>query len=216
MDRSSRPGLSSRDFTGWLVIGNSPVVDDSWPGALRGLAMFDRELSAVEVLEHANSWTKNGRPAFSGGGSPVALYLFDERAGSVVHNRAGFAPDLAIPDHYLVLHKPFLQVPWKEFSPDWDYLADVLVNIGGFIPFGFLFCAYFSSARPLRRAQWITILLGFLVSLTIETLQGYLPTRSSGITDIITNTLGTAMGALAFCWKHTQPIFSRVGIPMAQ
>lgn len=215
-ERSSRFGLSSRDFTGRLVIANSPVADDSWSGEFLGLAIFDRELTAAEVLEHYKSWTKSGRPEISGNGSPVALYLFDERAGRVIHNRAGSAPDLNIPDHYLILRQPFLEVPWKEYKPTWSYVEDLLVNIGGFIPFGFVFCAYFSSVRHLKRARLITILSGFAVSLTIEVLQAYIPFRSSGMTDLITNTAGTAIGAMIFYWKTTHAMLSRVGIPMDQ
>jgi len=214
VNRDSRLLLSSKDMTGQLVIANSPVADDSWSGELRGLAIFGRELSAAEVLDHYNTWTKNGRPEISGNESPVALYLFDERAGNVVHNRAGSAPDLTIPDHYLIFRQPFLEVPWKEFKPTWSYVGDILVNIGGFIPFGFVFCAYFSSVRRLKRARLVTILSGFAVSLTIEVLQAYLPTRDSGMTDIITNTTGTAIGAVMYSWKVTQAVLSRAGIPM--
>jgi hypothetical protein len=212
--RSSDFIVSAGDFAGQLILGNSPVANDSWSGDLLGLAIYDRELSAAEVLEHSNSWTKNGRPAIQERGAPVALYLFDERAGTVIHNRAVSAPDLYIPDHYLIMHQTLLEVPWREFHPGWGYYQDALINIGGFIPFGFVFCAYFSSVRHLRRSIWTSIFLGFAVSLMIETLQGFIPTRDSSMTDVINNTLGTVIGAMLFRWKITQVIFSWVGIPI--
>ncbi len=215
-ERSSRLAPFCSDLTGWLVLGTSPVADFGWTGSLRGMAIYTRALSAAEVLEHFHSWTKTGRPVLSGGEEPVALYLFDERSGSVVHNRAGSGPDLAIPDHYLILDKPFLETPWHEFKPTLDYLFDALVNVAGFVPFGFIFYSYFSTVRRFQRARGLTILLGFLLSLTIEILQAYLPTRGSGMTDVITNTLGTALGALMFRWPALQALYSRLGIPVLQ
>ncbi len=209
-------GLSSRDFAGQLVVGTSPVDNQSWSGDLLGLAIYDRMLTSTEVLEHFNSWTKNGRPAISEKEGATALYLFDERARSVIHNQVRSAPDLYIPDHYLIVRQTLLEVPWKEYHPGWGYYKDVLINIVGFIPLGFVFCAYFSSVMHLKRTQLITILLGFTVSLTIEVLQGFIPIRASGMTDVITNTLGTTIGAMVFRWKITQTIFSRVGIPIEQ
>lgn len=213
INSSSQFGLSSRDCAGQLVVANSPVSNDCWMGHLRGLAIYDRELTSTEIIEHFNSWTKNGRPALSAKEGLTALYLFDEGAGSIIHNHAGSAPDIYIPDHYLILHQPLLEVPWKEYHPGWEYYKDILINIGGFIPLGFVFCAYFLSVLRLKRPQLVTILLGFTVSLTIEVLQGFIPTRSSGMTDIITNTLGTAIGAMLFQWKITEAIFSWLGIP---
>ena len=91
-----------------------------------------------------------------------------------------------------------MERPWDEYSPDWGYLKSVLINIAGFIPLGFFSNAYLSSIRKLRRAALFTILLGCVATLTIETLHPYLPTRDSGMTDLITNTLGTCLGGAMY------------------
>jgi hypothetical protein len=186
--------LSSQDFDGKLVIGTLPKKDDSWSGLLRGLAFYDQELSPVQVLHHYQTWIEKGRPDISDNESAVALYLFDEREGRVVHNQVPSGTDLYIPDRYLVLDQAFLVPFWQEFRPNWGYWEDVLTNIAGFVPFGFLVCAYFSLARQIKTPELVTILLGFTVSFTIESLQAFLPTRYSGTTDLITNTLGTCIG----------------------
>ena len=92
----------------------------------------------------------------------------------------------------------------------WRYWDTFPKTIIGFVPFGICFCASL-SARQVRRAEPVTVVLGMLVSFTIEFLQGYLPMRDSGTTDIITNTLGTYSGV--FVWRAASPILApRLGI----
>lgn len=202
-------GVSTGDLVGQLVVANSPVANDSWSGWLQGLAIFDRELSAAEVIAQYESWTKTGQPSAPERKDARALYLFTEGKGNVIHNEGSNGPDLDIPDHYLVLHQPFLQRPWDEFRPTLGYVEDVLVNIGGFVPLGFFFCAYFLSVRRLSHPMLVTILLGGVVSFSIETLQAFIPTRDSGMTDIITNTLGTAVGAVMYASNVCQALVAK-------
>jgi hypothetical protein len=202
--------LSRKDLDGELVVANWPTFDDSWSGLMRGLAFYDQELSPTQVFHHYETWIEKGRPDVSGNERAVALYLFDERAGRVIHNQVPSGIDLYIPNRYLVLDEVFLKPFWEEFYPSWWYGFDVLINIAAFIPLGFIFCAYLTLAGRIKRPALVTVLLGFMVSLTIECVQAFLPTRDSGTTDLITNTLGTCMGVWLYRMNFWRALFARI------
>ncbi len=193
-----------------LEIGTSPVYSGTWTGELRGLAIYERELSEAEVKQHYETWTSAGRPAISADEKAMGVYLFDERAGSVAHNAVQGGIDLNIPERFSLVHQIFLQPFWKEFKLTRGYFSDVLVNIAGFIPFGFLFCAHWMSVRRIRHAVLATVAFGFAVSLTIEVSQSFLPTRFSDTTDVITNTLGTFLGAKLYSLEAVRAVFANI------
>ena len=109
----------------------------------------------------------------------------------------------------MVLHPEFLSLPWRNFRPTPGYWADVAINIIGFVPFGFSFFAYFSMVWETKHAALLVILPGFLTSLSIEVLQAWLPTRNSGVNDLITNTLGAGLGVLLFRSPFTRLAVSK-------
>jgi VanZ family protein len=199
-----------QDFSGRLVIGTSPVYLEGWPGQLKGLAIYHVELAPQQVAEHYETWTTHGAPKRLGNEGIAALYLFDEHSGNIVHNAILPGIDLYIPKRFSLLHETFLEPFWKEYSPGRDYLQDILINIVGFIPLGFCFYAYWTLVRPIRSAAFKTVLFGLAVSLTIEVLQSYLPTRSSGTTDLMTNTLGTFLGVRICGLEAVRNISSKV------
>ncbi len=205
------PGFRlGKDFTGQLVIGTSPVRSDGWPGQLKGLAIYDRELTANQVAKHYETWTMQGAPELVGDEHLMALYLFNEHTGSVIHNALHPGIDLYIPKRFSLLHQMFLRPFWKEFKPEWSYVRYTLMNIVGFIPLGFFFYAYWTSARPIKSATLATVFWGLAISLTIEILQSYLPTRSSGTTDLLTNTFGTFLGVRLHGSRISQTLLARV------
>jgi VanZ family protein len=196
--------------SGQLVVASSTVSPETFSGELYGLAVYQTELTPARVKEHYESWTSLGRPEIAGTDAAAAVYLFNEHAGNVARNAVRPGLDLLIPNRYSLLHHPFLQVFWKENRNSRGYWKDLLVNIVGFIPLGFFFCSFLSSVWPKRHPVWLTVFLGFAVSLTIEVLQAYLPTRSSGTTDLITNTSGTFLGAAFYASRAGKAVLEKI------
>ena len=112
--------------------------------------------------------------------------------------------DLYIPQYYEVSHQPFLEPPWKEFYAGPRYYTNLSLNIVAFVPFGFFLSAYFAMGLRIRRTVLISVIMGLTASLTIEILQAYIPTRNSEMTDLITNTLGTGIGASLYVYTRMQ------------
>jgi hypothetical protein len=189
--------LSGADFTGQLVIGDAVGQSDSWSGSLLGLALYRRRLTDEQTLYHYQSWQKRRRPELFSNECPVALYLLNEHRGNII--RSGIKPgvDLEIPARYQVIDHISLEPFWAEFSLTRSYGKAALKNIVGFVPFGFCFYAYLATFQ-LKRPASVTVAVGATISLAIELLQAYLPTRDSGTTDIITNTLGTGIGVALY------------------
>ena len=137
-------GLVSGDLTGRLVLGNS-TISDSWQGQIAGLALYDYSLTPFEAETHYERWARGQSPVLYQEKAPVAMYLFDEHTGSVVHDRMGSGNDLVIPVRYYVLHPSFLSSPLGPFRDrwagwrGWSYWSDVCLNLAGFVPLGFFF-----------------------------------------------------------------------------
>jgi VanZ family protein len=193
--RFPRFTISEGDLSGWLVLGTSANYYQPWPGEIRGLAIYSKELTPEEALRHFDDWMGHSVEPFDLVGA-IAYYSLTENKGREIHNAVQSEPDLEIPTSFRVPYKTLLASPVKEFSANLTYLNDLVENIAGFVPVGFLVCAYLGLAQSRKHAILCTILVGGGLSFVIEVLQFYIPRRVSGTTDIITNTLGTALGAV--------------------
>lgn len=96
----------------------------------------------------------------------------------------------------------FLMAPLPQYWTGFD----VGINLLGYAPLGFLLTL---AALISRRVPWpvtVAVLTAALLSLTMETLQSYLPSRIASNLDFALNTLGAWLGA-SCAWT-----LSKVGI----
>lgn len=85
----------------------------------------------------------------------------------------------------------FLTAPLPKYWTGFDVGANLL----GYAPLGFLLAL---SALRSRRVSWavsVAVISGALLSLSMETLQSYLPSRIPSNVDLALNTLGSLLGA---------------------
>jgi VanZ family protein len=193
--RSGEVRLTCESLTGTLVLANSPEHYAPWQGRIFALAIYRGSLDAATILRHYRAFTSGTMLDCMDVQRALAIYDFSERTGQVIHHQTRTEPNLTIPRSYSILYPPFLTFAWREYTPTRWYVADLAVNIAGFVPAGFSICATLLSLRGGKRSVGLATLAGLLLSLTVEVLQAYIPMRNSGTTDLITNTLGTAIGA---------------------
>ena len=81
----------------------------------------------------------------------------------------------------------FLFARWP---PRW-VRYDVLTNVLAYVPFGFLVALAQGRQRPLGKFT-IAIIVGALMSFSMETLQMFEPTRDASVADVLSNTAGVS------------------------
>ena len=209
VERHAAQRIPCKNLTGELFIGTAASEQDGWEGYFLGLAIYEKELTAAQVRSNATLWLAGDHDGWDADGVAARYFLVPDANGRIV-NEAGGGPELEIPATYNVPHKIFLKPMWEEFNAGRDYVEDLIRNILGFVPLGIVLFAYLSIGRNAGSATRIAVIIGAVTSLTIEILQSYIPPRKSGMTDILTNTLGTAIGAMIARTAAFQTVLERV------
>jgi hypothetical protein len=152
----------------------------------------------AEVAQHHAMWTRGLASQLATVSNLMALYDFGAASGQELPDLSPHGHHLLIPPSFRPLHAEFLVAPWKDMSYDAPNYRDIVVNCLGFVPFGF--CFYFhrrcSGANRWFTDAMIVVLAGIGISLTIETLQVWLPNRVSSMTDLLANAAGTLVGVI--------------------
>jgi hypothetical protein len=183
-----------------LVVGNSVYGRNSWTGDIYGLALYGYALTTKDVELHFERWSREHNFAFAKDDAPQVLYMFNEKAGEKALDRSGGNHHLEIPWRMKILKRELLLAPWYGFKLNRSFVVDIAINILGFIPFGFFLSATLLSRGGFveKHSCLITVLTCLVISLFIEIVQAWMPSRSSQMLDVILNTLGAWLGAMFY------------------
>ena len=179
-----------------IVIGNDPSGRQPWKGKIHGLAIYDRVLDPERVIEHFEKWRNGSALSLAREKDIFVYYPMDEKSGQKIHNKVSNHHHLLIPLRFKILKKSYLKLSRNAFNFTASSLRDMRINIIGFIPLGFLLLVTIYSTPPSWPPIFLAFLGGTMISLMVEILQAFLPTRTSSLTDLIFNTFGTALGLI--------------------
>jgi len=197
-----RRSLLAADLSGnpLLILGNSPDGGNQWTGDIMGLAIYNRVLKPDEVFRDFQFWVQNDTFSIKQQIGLVALYPFYERKGEMIRNVANPDEALTMPETFSPVQRKILFTQWHGIRWNLPLFQDVSVNILGFIPAGFFFAAYLFRKPGRKRLNGYVnvILLGMGLSLLIELIQAWLPTRDSSLVDVVCNTAGTVLGITGY------------------
>jgi VanZ family protein len=172
----------------------APSPSDRAPGG-GGMAMDVERPGQEPPAGTENARTVPGM--FGASRTLIALYLLLIAYASL-YPLSGWRP--AIAPFWSFMHWP----PEGELSR-----ADMFSNVLAYIPLGLLLAMHWRSKG---RVGWAGVLCatlgGAFLSLAMETLQQYLPTRTPSAVDLLTNSLGTWMGAVSCHWAHGEANFA--------
>jgi hypothetical protein len=184
----------SATLAGYRVnLGNSPEIGCPWAGEIYELAVHGRHIGPAEAMEgfrlpeDAGVFCQGDRAE-----KAAACYRFGDISGERIPDRSANRNDLSAPRR-LFFEKPALHLSGiSELNG-----RDVLLNIVGFIPLGFIcFMRQVEAGRKsLPRSAAEAVMLAIALSLAVELTQAWLPTRDSSMADLIANTAGAVVGA---------------------
>ena len=200
--RSNQPGGG---FDNWdrhyrLAFGNELTGTRPWSGTFFRVAIYNRALSPEEVQANASVLPHLEQPPRTS--ESVALYAFDEHDGRLVRDHSGTAEPLhlVIPESVIVFQKPFLHPPYRYIDPkffDLKLALDIAVNVGIFIPIGFIL--YGSARKRIERvllAGIAVVATGVMLTFGIEIIQYFIRGRESSLGDVLHNSTGAIIGTV--------------------
>src|SRR6185436_7706077 len=87
----------------------------------------------------------------------------------------------------------FLAAPW----PRYITLEDILINVAAYVPLGFFLSIGYGARYGAGLGVLAAVFFAAGLSLAMEAVQMFLPSRIASNVDLLTNALGALIGAMA-------------------
>ncbi len=183
-----------------LLIGNSVYGKHTWEGEVYGLSFYKYELTSHDAAHNFKEWSKRRHFSFAQKSKAILLYYFDEKKGERAIDHSGGNLHLEIPPKMQILEREILSPIWKDWKLKGAFIQDMIINLAGFIPLGFTLIATLMKLGGIfkKKSVLITFVLCFVVSLMIEIIQAWIPSRSSQMLDLVLNSIGALIGMIIF------------------
>ena len=157
-----------------IVLGNAPIGDSSWRGKILRFTISGGAMGPSAVRNRYEQWETS---------------------------QSQIIQDIIVPEILTPIRKEFLSLPSNEFLYRRSFYKDVIINLAGFVPLGLFFSMFFSGHPDKKHTVSnfvLPVLIGGLLSLFIETNQVFLVSRSSSMTDLLLNILGSGIGVAVY------------------
>ena len=192
-------------FRGRVLLGSRATGWPAWRGAVHALFLREGPLPAGAF----EAGVGEAPPVPRGHGTELAspslraAWRFDGLRSGPVACLAGSCSEMLVPEHAIDPAPPLLGLRVHPNRPGRWLPADVLLNVLGFAPLGFLLARLLEPSSGASRSEtgrsavaWATV-LGLALSAAIELAQWWMPARNSSAIDLACNGAGSALGAWA-------------------
>ncbi len=184
----------------YLILGNNIYETAPWTGDIFGFCLINKTLSIDEIKASYKSWIEKKSFSIFKKLNPIILYSFKNLSNEFIEDLGSCNCPLNVP-----VFMPFFKKHMNFFDNNsqdiQQNISDIVINFLGFIPLGF-FSAFWLFKNFSFKKEKVNFLVAlffcFFISLFIEVVQMWLPSRCSDISDIIFNVIGGACGILIF------------------
>ena len=182
---------------GRLALGNSVQGSDLWNATMYGAVLLEGVINPNQLTVAVQRWQSDGIVSPPDAMQVLALYQFAEGEGLGAVDHSGHGWDLSAPRAGVFPgREPFSSfIPEGAFNP--GLMRDLLINLIGFIPLGFLLVWVLKDVGLSGgRSFLLALAVGIVISVAMEFLQTWMPSRVSSLLDLLLNSVGTLVGCV--------------------